>query len=112
MQRHMVTAEGSARQVYPDMNVVAKIRESVKRLVKSRFTPDVILSRMGNALANLWAYQRELPSQIQQIIGKLESGARYQKARAFSAVCSGAVKVAISPNITSKPVKSLRTQGA
>jgi len=35
-----------------------------------------------------------------------------QNGRAFSQVCSGAEKVAISPSITSKPVKSLRTQGA
>lgn len=36
----------------------------------------------------------------------------HQKSRARSAVVSGAVKVAMSPSITSKPVKSLRTQGA
>jgi len=35
-----------------------------------------------------------------------------QNTRAMSATDSGKVKVAISPEAASKPVKSLRTQGA
>jgi hypothetical protein len=50
-----------------------------------------------------------------QALGNTGSGVLrlfYQKGRACSAVASGAEKVAMSPSMTSKPVKSLRTQGA
>jgi ubiquinone biosynthesis protein len=74
MVKALVTAEGSARQVYPDLNVVTEIGESVKRLEKSRFKPQVIWRNLRNSMANLWAYQRELPRTLQQIINKLDRG--------------------------------------
>jgi ubiquinone biosynthesis protein len=74
MIKALVTAEGSARQLYPELNVVAEIREYVRHLAKSRFQPEVIWRNLRNSMANLWAFQRELPGQIQQIISKLHSG--------------------------------------
>lgn len=74
MVKALVTAEGSARQVYPDLNVVTEIGESVKRLEKSRFKPEVIWRNLRNSMANLWAFQRELPRTLQQIISKLDRG--------------------------------------
>lgn len=74
MIKALVTAEGSARQAYPDLNVVAEIEAPVTRLARARFKPDVIWRNLRNSLANLWAFQRELPRQIQQIVSKLDSG--------------------------------------
>ena len=74
MIKALVTAEGAARQVYPELNVIAEVRESVKRLAKARFQPDVIWRHLRNSFANLWSYQREIPRQLQQIISKLDSG--------------------------------------
>jgi ubiquinone biosynthesis protein len=74
MIKALVTAEGSARKIYPDLNVVAEISEHVRRLVKSRFQPDALWRQFRSAMGTLWAYQRELPHQIQQIISKLDSG--------------------------------------
>ena len=74
MIKALVTAEGSARQAHPELNVVAEIKDSVLRLAKARFQPEVIWRNLRNSLANFWTFQRELPRQIQQIIGKLDSG--------------------------------------
>ena len=74
MIKALVTAEGAARQVYPELNVIAEVRDSVKRLAKARFQPDVIWRNLRNSFANLWSYQREIPRQLQQIISKLDSG--------------------------------------
>ena len=74
MIKALVTAEGSARQAYPDLDVVAEIKAPVSRLAKARFKPDVIWRNLRNSIANLWAYQRDVPRQIQQIISKLDSG--------------------------------------
>lgn len=74
MIKALVTAEGSARRAYPELNVVAEVKEKVLRLAKARFQPEVIWRNLRNSLANLWAYQRELPRQIQQIVSKLDQG--------------------------------------
>jgi len=74
MIKALVTAEGSARQVFPELNVVAEISEPVKRLIKSRFRPEVVWRSLRNSLSTLWTAQRELPRQIQQIVAKLEKG--------------------------------------
>ncbi len=74
MIKALVTAEGSARKIYPELNVVAEISDHVSRLMKSRFTPDALWRHFRSAMSTLWAYQRDLPHQIQQIISKLDSG--------------------------------------
>lgn len=74
MIKALVTAEGSARKIYPELNVVAEISEHVKRLIKSRFHPDALWRQFRTAVGKFWAYQRDLPQQIQQIISKLDSG--------------------------------------
>jgi ubiquinone biosynthesis protein len=74
MIKALVTAEGSARKLYPELNVVAEIGDHVKRLAKSRFQPEALWRHFRSAMGTLWAYQQELPRQIQQIISKLESG--------------------------------------
>jgi ubiquinone biosynthesis protein len=74
MLKALVTAEGSARQAYPDLDVVSEIRDRVVRLAKERFRPEIIWRNFRNTFSNLWTAQRELPRQIQQIISKLDSG--------------------------------------
>ena len=74
MIKALVTAEGSARKIYPELNVVAEISEDVKRLIKSRFRPESLWRHFRSAMSTLWAYQRDLPLQIQQIVSKLDSG--------------------------------------
>ena len=74
MIKALVTAEGSARQAYPDLNAVSEIKDIVLRLAKERFRPEIIWRNLRNTFSNLWSAQRELPRQIQQIISKLESG--------------------------------------
>lgn len=74
MIKALVTAEGSARKMYPELNVVAEVSEYVGRLIRSRFQPDALWRNFRNTLGTLWGYQREIPRQIQQIVSKLDSG--------------------------------------
>ncbi|MGD8701753.1 MAG: AarF/UbiB family protein [Desulfosarcina sp.] len=74
MIKALVTAEGSARLMYPELNVVAEIRESVVAIAKDRFQPTAIWRQLRQSMTNLWAYQRDIPRSIQQIINKLDSG--------------------------------------
>ena len=74
MIKALVTAEGSARQVYPDLDFVSEISEDISRLAIQRFSPEIMWRNLRNSLSSIWASQREIPRQIQQIIGKLDRG--------------------------------------
>jgi ubiquinone biosynthesis protein len=74
MIKALVTAEGSARQAYPELDVVSEIREYVSRLAMKRFKPETVWRNLRNSILSVWTSQREIPRQIQQIISKLDRG--------------------------------------
>jgi ubiquinone biosynthesis protein len=53
---------------------VAEVGDDISRLAVQRFSPEVIWRNLRNLLSNIWSSQREIPRQIQQIIGKLDRG--------------------------------------
>ena len=74
MIKALVTAEGSARLIYPELEVVSEVREYVHSLAKKRYRPETMWRSMRNALAGLWFSQRQLPQQLGQVVSKLEQG--------------------------------------
>ena len=72
MIKALVTAEGSARQAYPDLNIVEEVGGYVEDLAVRRYKPGVIWKNLRNSFASMWFAQREFPRQVQQIIEKLE----------------------------------------
>jgi ubiquinone biosynthesis protein len=49
MIKSLVTAEGSARLVYPELNVVEELKESVNRLALERYKPRIIWRSLRNS---------------------------------------------------------------
>ncbi len=74
MIKALVTAEGSARLVFPELNVIEELKGSVHRLALERYRPGVIWRNLRNILSNFLSMQRELPRQLLQIIEKIEGG--------------------------------------
>ena len=74
MTKALVTAEGTARKAYPELDVVSEIEEFVTDLAAKRFSPEIVWRNLRNSFSNIWASQRDIPRQIQQIISKLEKG--------------------------------------
>ena len=74
MIKALVTAEGSARFVFPELNVVAELKKQVHQLTRERFKPEVLWRGLKNSLSSFLAVQRELPRQLLQIIDKIEQG--------------------------------------
>lgn len=74
MIKALVTAEGSARLVYPNLDIVSEIGDYVHKLARRRYRPDIVWRNMRNSLASFWFNQRQIPLQLGQIIGKLERG--------------------------------------
>ena len=74
MVKALVTAEGTARQIYPDLDVISEAREHVTRLAVSRFAPKTLWRQIRTDLSTFLSSQRELPRRLNQIIDKLETG--------------------------------------
>ncbi|MGW8193313.1 MAG: ABC1 kinase family protein [Desulforhopalus sp.] len=74
MIKALVTAEGSARFVFPELNVIEELRGSVHRLARERYSPRAIWKNVQNTLSGFLTIQRELPRQLLQIVEKIEAG--------------------------------------
>jgi len=74
MIKALVTAEGSARLVFPELSVIEELKGSVHRLSLERYKPGVLWRNLRNSLAGILSLQRELPRHLLQIIEKIEDG--------------------------------------
>ena len=74
MIKSLVTAEGSARLVFPELNVIEELRGSVHRLALERYKPGVVWRSLRNSFSSFLSLKRELPRQLLQIIEKIEAG--------------------------------------
>jgi ubiquinone biosynthesis protein len=74
MVKALVTAEGTARRIYPDLDVITEAREQVTQVAVKRFKPERLWRNIRTALSDLLASQREVPGRVLQILDKIERG--------------------------------------
>ncbi len=74
MVKALVTAEGTARQVYPELDVVSEAKNYITRLAEQRFNPENLWRSLQTNVSNIWIAQRDIPRQLLNIFGKLEKG--------------------------------------
>ncbi len=74
MIKALVTAEGTARQLYPDLNVVAETEPYVKRMLLERLQPQSVWKSIRRNLSLLLSLQKELPGRLGRIVEKIERG--------------------------------------
>ena len=74
MIKALITAEGTARELYPELNVVEEAKPYVKRLAMERWKPNVLWGDLRRNLSTLFVLQKELPLRFRQIIDKIERG--------------------------------------
>lgn len=74
MIKSLVTAEGSARLVFPELNVVEELRGGIHDLALRRYKPDVVWRSLKNSFSSFLTLKSEIPRQLLQIIEKLEGG--------------------------------------
>jgi ubiquinone biosynthesis protein len=74
MIKALITAEGTARQLYPELNVVKEAEPYVKRLALERWKPEVLWRDLRRNLSTLFTLQRELPLRLSQIVEKIDRG--------------------------------------
>ena len=74
MVKALVTAEGTARLIYPELDVISEAEASVKQLAAKRFEPAAIIRHVRSSLSDLLALYRVLPSRFSEIVDKLDRG--------------------------------------
>ena len=74
MFKAMVTVEGTARKLYPELNVIAEIEPFIRRLGTERWKPSQIWRRFARQLRFYLKLQSNLPGSIQRILQKVEQG--------------------------------------
>jgi ubiquinone biosynthesis protein len=74
MIRALVTAEGTARQIYPDLNVVEEAEGYVKALAMERWKPAELMRNLRRTLRHMGVLHRQLPMRVFQIVEKVERG--------------------------------------
>lgn len=74
MIKALVTSEGTARFLYPDLNIVAEAEPFVRELALQKYAPKNIWRHIKNNLSSFWQMQQEFPWQVNQILAKMERG--------------------------------------
>jgi ubiquinone biosynthesis protein len=74
MIRALVAAEGTARQIYPDLNVVAEAESYVKQLAARQLKPGILWRRLRSSLSQFISVQKQVPKRLAHIADKMERG--------------------------------------
>lgn len=74
MIKALVTAEGTARMIYPRLNIIAEARRDIERLARKRFGLRRIWQMAKSSLPALFHHRREIPGRLLRIMQKVEEG--------------------------------------
>lgn len=70
----LVTIEGVAKEVYPELDVMEEAKPYVKRLMLERYNPDRLASDMAELLQSSHSLLQALPRRVDRLLGELEQG--------------------------------------
>jgi ubiquinone biosynthesis protein len=74
MIKALVTAEGTARRIYPDLDVISEAKEYISSLALKRFKPESLWRSFRFTLSQFFSLQQEVPRRMVQILSKADRG--------------------------------------
>ncbi len=74
MAKALVTAEGTARQLYPELNVIREAQPHVDKIARKRWQPESLWLGVKKALYRLLYLQKNVPGRIEHIIEVIDKG--------------------------------------
>ncbi len=74
MIKALITAEGSARLIYPDLDVISEARDYISSLSMKRFKPEALWRSIRFTISQFLSLNREIPERMVQVLNKAESG--------------------------------------
>jgi ubiquinone biosynthesis protein len=74
MIKALITAEGTARYIYPELDVVSEAKTYISDLALERFKPESLWRSFRFTLSQFISLQQELPRHMVQILKKADKG--------------------------------------
>lgn len=74
MFKALITAEGTARNIFPELDIIAETRPYVELLARERYNPLTLWNQVKRQLLRLSPLHNNLPRKVIQIIEKIERG--------------------------------------
>ena len=71
MIKALVTAEGTALQIYPELNVFSEAKSHLRRLGAERFNPRALWKTMGSSFRRFLVFQKRSPILFAQVLEKM-----------------------------------------
>lgn len=72
--KSLVTIEGVAKEVYPELDVLEEARPFVKRLLMERYSPDRLAADVADLIQSSHSLLQALPRRMDRLLGDLEQG--------------------------------------
>ncbi len=74
MIKALITLEGVARWIYPELDVISEAEPYVRRIAAGRYTPRALWRNLTGVLADLFTIRGGVPRRLAKIVQKLEHG--------------------------------------
>ena len=72
MIKALVTAEGTARQIYPQLNVISEAESYVTTIASKRYKAEMLWHGVKRAIIKLMSLQKDIPARFFKIADKIE----------------------------------------
>ncbi|NLD37394.1 MAG: AarF/ABC1/UbiB kinase family protein [Desulfatiglans sp.] len=72
MIKALVTAEGTARQIYPELNVVTEAQTYIRKIASKRYRSEILWQAVKRAFFKFVAIQKDIPVRILRIADKID----------------------------------------
>jgi ubiquinone biosynthesis protein len=74
MLKALITAEGTARLIYPELDVVSQAEPFLRKAAAKRFSPGFLVKKFQNAISGILTYRGDLNRRFVRIIEKVDRG--------------------------------------
>jgi ubiquinone biosynthesis protein len=74
MIKALVTAEGTARLIYPDLDVITEAKGYISSLALERFKPESLLRSFRLTISQFFNLKKEVPRHMVQVLNKADRG--------------------------------------
>jgi ubiquinone biosynthesis protein len=73
----LMTAEGTARELYPEFNMVEHVEPFVRELVRKKYSPQEIIREGAGLAEDFWNTLRKFPDNLDWLFKSLKQGSLY-----------------------------------
>jgi ubiquinone biosynthesis protein len=74
MVKSLVTGEGTARKIYPELDALAEVEPFIRRLSRERYKPANLRRNLLRDIKYLFKIQKKIPASFLEITDKIERG--------------------------------------